>query len=85
MDRNEDYSENVNYTSKGLPVLTSDEHLSELATYRELMHWHPDYEFILVKDGVLDFDVNGEILHIKPNPRPYPAPLPTTAASIFLW
>ena len=67
MDRNEDYSENVKYTSKGLPVLTSDEHLSELATYRELMHWHPDYEFLLVKDGVLDFDVNGEILHIKPN------------------
>ncbi|HRR77089.1 MAG TPA: AraC family transcriptional regulator [Ruminococcus sp.] len=67
MNRNDDYSENVNYTSKGLPILTSDEHLSELATYRELMHWHPDYEFLLVKDGVLDFDVNGEILHIKPN------------------
>ena len=66
MDRNEDFSENVNYTSKGLPVLTSDEHLSELATYRELMHWHPDYEFLLVKDGVLDFEVNGEILHIQP-------------------
>lgn len=67
MDRNADFSENLNYTSNGLPVLTSDEHLSELATYRELMHWHPDYEFLLVKDGVLDFDVNGEILHIRPN------------------
>ena len=67
MNRNDDYSENVNYTSKGLPILTSDEHLSELATYRELMHWHPDYEFLLVKDGILDFDVNGKILHIKPN------------------
>ena len=66
MDRNEDYSENVNYTSRDIPVLTSDEHLSELATFRELMHWHPDYEFLLVKDGILDFYVNGEILHIKP-------------------
>ena len=67
MNRNEDLSENVNYTSKELPVLTSDEHLSELATFRELMHWHPDYEFLLIKEGVLDFDVNGTILHIKPN------------------
>lgn len=67
MNRNEDLSENVNYTTKELPVLTSDEHLSELATYRELMHWHPDYEFLLIKDGVLDFEVNGKILHIKPN------------------
>ena len=66
MDRNEDYSENVNYTSREIPVLTSDEHLSELATFRELMHWHPDYEFLLVKEGILDFYVNGEILHIKP-------------------
>ena len=67
MNRNEDLSENVNYTSKELPVLTSDEHLSELATYRELMHWHPDYEFLLIKDGVMDFEVNGKILQIKPN------------------
>ena len=66
MDRNEDYSENVNYTSREIPILTSDEHLSELATFRELMHWHPDYEFLLVKEGILDFYVNGEILHIKP-------------------
>ena len=57
MNRNEDLSENVNYTSKELPVLTSDEHLSELATYRELMHWHPDYEFLLIKDGVMDLGV----------------------------
>lgn len=67
MNRNKDLSENVNYTSKDLPVLTSHEHLSELAAFRELMHWHPDYEFLLVKDGILDFDVKGKILHIKPN------------------
>lgn len=57
MNRNDDLSENVNYTTNELPVLTSDEHLSELATYRVLMHWHPDYEFLLIKDGVLDFEV----------------------------
>lgn len=67
MNRNDDLSENLNYTAPELPILTSDEHLSELPTYRELMHWHNDYEFILVTKGTLDFDVNGEILHIKPN------------------
>lgn len=67
MNRNEDLSENLNYTAPELPILTSDEHLSELPTFRELMHWHDDYEFILVTKGVLDFDVNGEILHIKQN------------------
>ncbi|MBP0961390.1 MAG: AraC family transcriptional regulator [Oscillospiraceae bacterium] len=67
MNRNEDLSENLNYTVPELPVLTSDEHLSELPTFRELMHWHDDFEFILVTRGVLDFDVNGEILHIRQN------------------
>ena len=67
MNRNEDLSENLNYTAPELSILTSDEHLSELPTFRELMHWHDDYEFILVTKGVLDFDVNGEILHIKQN------------------
>ena len=67
MNRNEDFSENLNYTAPELPILTSDEHLSELPTFRELMHWHDDYEFILVTKGVLDFDVNGEILHISQN------------------
>lgn len=65
MKRNEDLSENLTYTIADIPVLTSDEHLSELLTYRELMHWHEDFEFILVTDGTLDFDVNGEILHIN--------------------
>ncbi|MBR2086960.1 MAG: helix-turn-helix transcriptional regulator [Oscillospiraceae bacterium] len=67
MNRNDDLSENLNYTTPELPILTSDEHLSELPTYRELMHWHDDYEFILVTKGVLDFDVNGETLHIRQN------------------
>ena len=67
MNRNDDLSENLNYTAPELPILTSDEHLSELPTYRELMHWHDDYEFILVTKGVLDFDVNGETLHIRQN------------------
>ena len=65
MNRNEDLSENLNYTIADIPVLTSDEYLSELPTYRELVHWHEDFEFILVTDGILDFDVNGEILHIN--------------------
>ncbi|MBO7472928.1 MAG: hypothetical protein J6U00_02830 [Ruminococcus sp.] len=51
MNRNEDLSENLNYTTPELPILTSDEHLSELPTFRELMHWHDDYKFILVTKG----------------------------------
>lgn len=68
MNRNEDLSENLNYTASGLPILTSNEDMSDLApSYRELVHWHEDLEFILVTKGTLDFDVNGEILHIQSN------------------
>lgn len=65
MNQNADLSENVNYTVPELPVLATNEHLSELPTYRELMHWHNDFEFVLITDGILDVDVNGEIIHIK--------------------
>jgi hypothetical protein len=34
-------------------------------TYRELMHWHPDYEFLLIKDGVLVRDDYGENYLLK--------------------
>lgn len=65
MNQNEDLSENLNYNTPELPVLTSEERLSELPAYRELMHWHNDFEFVLVTDGIMDFDINGEIVHIK--------------------
>lgn len=49
MNRNKDLSENIVYPVANIPVLTSEnERLSELPTYRELIHWHNDFEFINV-------------------------------------
>lgn len=67
MNRNADLSENLSYTSTELPILTSVEDMSDLPTRRELMHWHDDLEFILVTKGSIDFDVNGEIIHLRQN------------------
>ena len=66
MNRNRDLSENIVYPVADIPVLTSEnERLSELPTYRELIHWHNDFEFIMVKEGTMDFSVNESVLHIR--------------------
>lgn len=66
MNRNKDLSENIVYPVADIPVLTSEnERLSELPTYRELIHWHNDFEFIMVKEGTMDFSVNESVLHIR--------------------
>lgn len=67
MNRNEDLSENLSYTSPELPILTSFEDMSDLPTRRELIHWHDDFEFILVTLGSIDFYVNGKTIHLKQN------------------
>ena len=67
MNRNEDLSENLSYTSPELPILTSFEDMSDLPTRRELIHWHDDFEFILVTLGCIDFYVNGKTIHLKQN------------------
>lgn len=67
MNRNEDLSENLSYISPELPILTSFEDMSDLPTRRELIHWHDDFEFILVTLGCIDFYVNGKTIHLKQN------------------
>lgn len=67
MNRNDDLSENLKYTTTELPILTSDEHLSDLSSYRELIHWHGDLEFILVTNGTLDFFINNKVVQIGSN------------------
>ena len=67
MNRNEDLSENINYQNLQIPILTSDEVLSDIPAFRELCHWHKELEFIMVLEGNMDFSVNNQVFTLTPN------------------
>ncbi len=62
---NSDASENVIYNNSEFPAHIKKEQLSGYPDYRAVSHWHDDLEFILVLDGEMSYDVNGQKIFLQ--------------------
>lgn len=62
---NRDNSEIIAYNEPGIPIYIQEGHLSDVANYHFLCHWHEDIEFIYVLDGEMDYFVNGKSIPLK--------------------
>ncbi len=63
---NEDASEIISYDDPDNRFYIRNWALSRYPSYHVVSHWHKDLEFILVREGAMDYDVNGQIVHLFP-------------------
>lgn len=66
IDLRPDMSEKVRYNISDFPVYSRRGMLSWFPNYSAASHWHDDVEFLVVKSGRMDYNVNGEIVHLGP-------------------
>ncbi len=66
IDIRSDGSEKVSYDYDGFFAYIRKGKLSSYAQFAADSHWHDDLEFISVLSGEMDYNVNGEILHLTP-------------------
>ena len=66
LDVYSDLSEQLHYNIPDLRLYVQKDYLSRYG-YAATCHWHPDLEFILVLDGIMDFYINGEIVRLTSN------------------
>ena len=57
---NLDLSENVTYNIPAFPVYMKKGQLSSYPDFRAVSHWHDDLEFILILEGQMSYEVNGQ-------------------------
>ena len=62
---NLDASENVAYNNPNFPAYIKKGQLSSYPDFRAVSHWHDDLEFILVLDGHMYYDVNGQSISLQ--------------------
>lgn len=62
---NIDRSEKVVYDKSDYPVYIRKAFLSVFPNYRAESHWHDDLEFILILDGNMRYNVNGEVVVLE--------------------
>lgn len=62
---NSDASENVVYNDPDFPAYIKKGQLSDYPDFRAVSHWHDDLEFILILDGQMSYDVNGQKISLK--------------------
>ena len=62
---NSDASENVAYNTPGFPAYIKKGQLSSYSDFRAVSHWHDDLEFILILDGKMSYDVNGQKIALQ--------------------
>lgn len=62
---NSDMSENVAYNNPAFPAYIKKGQLSLYPDFRAVSHWHDDLEFILILDGQMSYDVNGEHISLR--------------------
>ncbi len=62
---NSDMSENVAYNNPAFPAYIKKGQLSLYPDFRAVSHWHDDLEFILILDGQMSYDVNGEHIALR--------------------
>lgn len=65
MKVNKDNSEIIAYDEAGIPICIREGYLSSYPDYRALCHWHEDIEFIYIKEGQMNYYVNGENIILK--------------------
>lgn len=63
---NPDASETIAYNNPLFPAYAQYAVLSTYPNYSAISHWHRDLEFILVKQGNMTFNVNGELITLSP-------------------
>ncbi len=59
---NSDLSENVAYNNPAFPVYIKNGRLSSYPNFSAVSHWHDDIEFILIREGMMTYDVNGNTI-----------------------
>lgn len=60
-----DKSENVYYNTPDFPVYVRQRFLSSYPNFSAISHWHDDIEFILVKSGHMEYNINGTRVMLK--------------------
>ncbi len=65
IDKRADGSERVKYDYDGYMAYIRRGLLSNYPNFAADSHWHDDLEFISVLSGNMDYNVNGEILHLE--------------------
>ena len=61
---NDDLSETVAYNNPLFPANVKDGILSTYPDYYAISHWHKDLEFILIKEGSMTYNINGELVEL---------------------
>ncbi len=62
---NSDASENVAYNTPDFPAYIKKGQLSSYPHFRAISHWHDDLEFILILEGQMFYDVNGQKISLQ--------------------
>ena len=65
VDMKDDRSEIVHYDFEEYPIYIRKALLSSYENYEAPPHWHDDIEFILILQGEMNYNINGEIITIK--------------------
>jgi AraC-like DNA-binding protein len=58
-----DFSERLDYNLPDFPIYVKQNYLSHYG-FCAGSHWHSDLEFIFIKEGSMDFFINGKIVHL---------------------
>ena len=62
---NSDLSENVEYNNPNFPAYIKPGILSLYMDYKAVSHWHDDLEFIVILEGKMSYEINGERIEIS--------------------
>ena len=62
---NSDASEKVAYNTQDFPAYIKKGQLSSYPDFRAVSHWHDDLEFILILEGQMSYDVNGQKVSLQ--------------------
>ncbi len=61
----DDRSENVHYDHSDYPIYIRKALLSYYNNFEAPSHWHDDIEFIVVLQGEMNYNINGEVIAIR--------------------
>ena len=61
----DDRSEKIHYDSSDYPIYIRRGILSRYPNYTAPSHWHDDIEFIVILEGEMNYNVNGECIKLR--------------------
>lgn len=64
---NHDLSENVAYNNPSFPSYICEGRLSLYPDYTANPHWHEDLEFIVILEGTMTYNINGQLVQLHEN------------------